>query len=79
MELHTGDVIITDPIRVGFLDINDVIQLPVPYGESKVMTQPLNLPRSNAQLVFFYVECDMGMKRIVCAKNQDFQLAAIEI
>lgn len=72
MQIHTNDVVLTNPIRIDALSIGDVILLPV-YGESRVMRLPFFDPAHNRQLITLIVLCEAGEKRLLCARNMAFQ------
>lgn len=76
MQIHTNDVVLTNPIRIDALSIGDVILLPV-YGESRVMRLPFFDPAHNRQLITLIVLCEAGEKRLLCARNMAFQYVGL--
>lgn len=72
MQIHTNDVVLTNPIRIDALSIGDVILLPG-SGESRVMRLPFFDPAHNRQLITLIVLCEAGEKRLLCARNMAFQ------
>lgn len=71
-EVHSKDVIFTNPRRVELLSKDDVVLLPL-WGESRVMTNPFFLPGSNRTLIVLYVHTDKELKKLICARNMYFE------
>lgn len=71
-DIHTNDVVLTNPIRIDALSIGDVILLPM-WGRSRVVRTPFFDPPSNREFVTLIVDTSEGMKKLICARNMAFQ------
>lgn len=72
MQIHTNDVVLTNPIRIDALSIGDVILLPG-SGESRVMTRPFFDPPDNRDIVHVIVSTKAGIMKLSCTRNMRFQ------
>lgn len=72
MQIHTNDVVLTNPIRIDALSIGDVVLLPI-WGRSRVMRTPFFDPAHNREFVTLIVDTNAGTKKLTCARNMAFQ------
>lgn len=75
-EVHSNDVVLTNPRRVELLSKDDVVLLPL-WGEVRVMTNPSFVPGSNRTLIVLYVHTDKELKKLICARNMYFEYVGI--
>ena len=75
-EVHSNDVVLTNPRRVELLSKDDVVLLPL-WGEVRVMTNPSFAPGSNRTLIELIVCKGKRILKLTCARNMYFEYVGI--
>lgn len=77
-EVHTKDIVLTNPIHISELDRGDVVLLPV-YGECIVIRKAFFDPAHNREFNTLLLVHKGGDLRLICARNMRFQYVGLDL